>query len=360
MPVIREGSAEISVTGSVFYNPKMKRLRDISVLFLKAAGAKGALLDCTAATGIRGIRYALECKLKDATLIDINEEAYKAMKANVKRNKLKLEVANESIQEFASGCERAFDVIDLDPFGTPVPYVNDLLKVAKDGTLLLVTATDTATLCGAQDKACVKLYASKPLRTELCQETSVRILLSFIARTAAQFNFGIEPLLCLSELHYMRVFVRLRQGADLAVESVKSSGFGSYCPKCHSFYLAKGVTASAPIECEYSKDRTLAFGPLWLGSLYDNKLLAKMLKLSKDDSISKTLELLLGEVDTPLFYTTDKVTAYMKLGSVPKSEVLDALKKKGEASYTQFAPNGIKTGMGIRALVEAVRKARRS
>ncbi len=133
MRATTEGKARISASGDVFYNPKMAKLRDISVLFLRATtGRKARLLDCTAASGVRGIRYALEAGIKDATLIDINPDAAKAARANAKANGLKLRVLNESIQEFANTRgDEAFDVIDLDPFGTPVPYVHDLLKLVE-------------------------------------------------------------------------------------------------------------------------------------------------------------------------------------------------------------------------------------
>ena len=61
MASINEGNARITVNEGVFYNPKMKKLRDISVAFLIAVGAGGMhVLDSTSATGIRGIRYAQE------------------------------------------------------------------------------------------------------------------------------------------------------------------------------------------------------------------------------------------------------------------------------------------------------------
>ena len=360
MRKINEGKAAISVPEGVFYNPKMGKLRDISVAFLRANSHKDArLLDCTAATGIRGIRCALEAGIRDATLLDINEDAARAAKANVKRNGLRLDALNMSIQEFANTRKDAFDIIDLDPFGTPVPCIYDLLKVSKGGTLLMVTATDTATLCGAEEKACLKLYGSMPLHNELCHEVGVRILLDYIAREAAQFNLGVEPVLSISDMHYFRVFLFLREGADAAVGSVKRTGLGSYCRNCHSFSFARGVAPKAETCCGYCGKEMILFGPLWTGSLQDREAIAKTLESGKGCSPEaiRLLERIRDEVDTPLFYNVSKITRHLHMGSVPIDGMIKTLSRRHAASRTHFDPNGIKTDAGIRDVIASARKA---
>jgi len=356
MDLIEEGSAKIAV-GSAFYNPKMAKLRDISVLFLRALEAKGKLLDATAATGIRAIRYAKEAGLEDAVILDINTEAAKSAKKNAKANGLKARVLNESVQEFAGSCEEAFDVIDVDPFGTPAPLVHDVLKVSKRDTLLMVTATDTATLCGAESDACLKIYASKPMHNELCHEAGTRILLSFVAREAAQFNFGIEPLLCISDMHYIRLFLRLKTGANEAVGSLKSSGFGAYCNNCHGFYYKRGIVPAVDTQCKYCGSELQAFGPLWLGNLHDKKLISKMLKESKGDSngAQRLLEKIQDELDIPFLYSLPRITSYLKSTSARLDAVIDELKKKHNASRTHFEENAVKTDATVREVINAVK-----
>ena len=41
-----------------------------------------------------------------------------------------------------------FDVIDLDPYGTAVPFLDSAVQCIEDGGLLCVTCTDAAVLCG--------------------------------------------------------------------------------------------------------------------------------------------------------------------------------------------------------------------
>ncbi len=358
MQIFKEGKAEIRVAKGVFYNPKMSKLRDISVLFLKALELKKAkLLDSTAASGVRGIRYYRESGIKDVTMIDMNPDAIRNAKANAKLNKFKSKVIGESLQEFAGRFADGFDVIDIDPFGSPAPLIHDALKISRDGTILMVTATDTATLCGAEGFACLRIYGSKPIHNELCHEAGVRILLYFIAREAAQFNLGTEPMLSLADMHYMRVFVRLARGSKESVNSINNVGFGAYCTHCHNFSYQKVITKSLSTKCDYCGNRMEIFGPLWLGDLHSKGHLAKMISNGSgyaQESI-KLMNKIYEEVDVPFFYSIPKITSYLGLSSVPLDSVLKFIKKRQAASRTHFEKDAIKTRAAVREVIAAVK-----
>lgn len=341
MKQISEGEAKFYTDGNVFYNPEMTTLRNISVLFLKIISTKKKrILDATAATGVRAIRYALEAGAKDVTLLDVNETAAKIAKKNIKFNHLKFEVLNRSIQEFASTHRSGFEIIDLDPFGSPAPHLHDLMKLCWDSAVLMITATDTAVLCGAHDAACVKIYGSKPLHNEMCKEVGIRILLSYVSRIASSFNFGVVPLISISDRHYMRIFIRLEFGAGKAIESVKSSGLGTFCRKCYSFKFANGVAPLLFGKCEVCGGRLESFGPLWLGKLYDKSVTSRMLKEQEIDILREIDE----EFDTLMFYSVPRITEVLGFSSVSHYKVMEKLRKMGkEATPTQFDKNGIKT-----------------
>ena len=230
-----EGKADIKYYDKAFLNPKGKLSRDISVAYMAVLAGKGAnALDATSATGIRGIRYIKEAKIDKVTFLDINIDAYKTLMQNIGFNKVKAHAIaySTSIQEFANLKGDRYDFIDLDPFGSAAPNIQDLLKVSKDGTRLMVTSTDTAVLCGAQEKACMRIYLARPMHNELCYEAGIRVLIGYIARLAGQFNYGIEVEASFSYLHYMRVFVRLVHGAAYAYKSIAKLGYATYCNKC--------------------------------------------------------------------------------------------------------------------------------
>lgn len=355
---IREGKATIRVLEGVFYNPEMAQLRDISVLFLRALGTKGkTVLDSTAASGIRAIRYGLEAKAKEVTVLDMNAAAARLARRNVRLNRLGFEVLNSSLQEFANGRKRVFDIIDFDPFGSPAPGINDLMKLSGDGTVLMITATDTAVLCGAHQAACVKVYAAKPLHNEMCKEAGIRILLAYVAKIAAGFNFGIEPMLSVSDKHYMRIFLQLRYGASSAVSSVSSIGLGAFCRQCYSFRFEKGPAPLIAPRCPKCSGRSDAFGPLWLEQLQDKKIIGAMLELGE----MKLLRQIYEEPQTLMLFSVPHITEKLGFSSVSQYKVIEILRAKGYcATTTQFDKYGIKTDAGIEDVFRAVKSARKS
>ncbi|MDE1804799.1 MAG: hypothetical protein KGH59_03385 [Candidatus Micrarchaeota archaeon] len=361
MQRVVEGRARITVRQNAFYNPKMKGLRDMSVLFLRAMGAKKySVLDSTAATGIRGIRYRLEAGAGKVTLLDINKGTLAGIKGNMKANKVKGSVLNQSIQRFCNTTEDTFQVIDLDPFGTAAPYIYDLMKVSEDGTVMMATCTDTAVLCGAHPQACYKTYGAVPAHNELCHEAATRILIGFIAKIASQFNFGLDMKLSVSNLHYIRVFFVLRHGAKEAVESVKRTGFGSFCNQCRSFSYSFGLAPKISGRCSNCGSENLIFGPLWLGNLHDKKVLGKMAALQSDD-IDPDAKRLIGrinsEMDTPFFYSVPKLTRQLGIGAVSKRKVIEKLAGRYAVSETHFDLDGIKTDAPISEVIKAIKGA---
>ncbi len=354
-----EGKARIKHSDKAFLNPIAKFMRDVSIAFVAGvAGKSTKILDATTATGIRGIRYYLETESKDITLLDINEKAYEQAKKNASFNKVKAKVLNKSIQEFANTTNTGFEMIDLDPFGGISPYVYDLMKLCRDGTYFMLTATDGAVLCGAHTKACLKLYDAQPMHNELCQETGIRIMIGYVARVAAQFDYGIDVIMALSQAHYMRVFLKLKSGADAASDSVSKLGYAYYCGHCGTRYTNTGAIAKPPIACcEKSSSSTLVSGKMWLGRLYDKDTVAKVRsaieKADADKQGMRLLDTIIGEYDVPLHYSIPKTTKQMGVTAISPIDVMNALKKKGfEATRTQFGDSSLKTN----ASMEQIRK----
>ncbi len=350
--VVAEGLAKIRVNHDVFYNPKMQGLRNISVSFLSAVGSSGrSLLDATAASGIRAIRYKKECDVGHITALDINRKAHSMCASNMKLNKVGAIALNTSIQEYTNATDQRFDIIDLDPFGSPAPYIFDIMKVCGNGTLLMVTATDTAVLCGAHSDACMKQYGSRPLHNELCKEAGLRILYSYIARVAAGFNFGMVPLLGISDMHYMRAFVRLESGALAAARSAKTNGIGGFCVKCGGFELWSGIGRLCGQTCQNCRSDMEGFGPIWTGKLYDRQLLGKMAEQS-NEGIVRIVD---DELDTPMFYSMPAMTRRMRKGSVSHYKIIERLRQKGfSATRTQFDSDGVKTNAPVSEVSKAI------
>ncbi|MFH0817466.1 MAG: hypothetical protein V1909_02420, partial [Candidatus Micrarchaeota archaeon] len=312
---------------------------------------------------VRGVRYALENKnVRDVTFVDLDSRACKNARYNAKKNKLcDYKIKKSEITKFL--WESPFDFLEIDPFGTPVPYLVPSVRALamNGGGILSATATDVAVLCGAHYKACLKNYQARPVDNECCHENGVRILLGKIARTASEYNLGISPLLSLSKQHYMKTIVRLERGADKAVSSIKKLGFISYCPKC----LWRGSASLILKEkCECGGLLQHA-GPLWLGELHDKLIIDEMKRENEirgyknSEKIAAVFEKMSCEIEMPpAYYDLHKVSEVLGVSAEKVERVQEELSKMGFLSCrTHFRENSIKANAGVKEVKEALLNA---
>ncbi|MBI5226568.1 tRNA (guanine(10)-N(2))-dimethyltransferase [Candidatus Micrarchaeota archaeon] len=350
---IREGKAVVwaqpdEVPGaSVFYNPRMALNRTLSALALSALSTrlkKRMVLDGFCASGIRGIRYALESGLTDVTFLDLNPDAIALAKKNAKLNKLekitKPEFVAESFDRFATS-GRCFDVVELDPFGTPAPFVANALRLLPRFGVLSVTATDLATLCGSKNRPAKRRYDARPLYVEYGHELALRILAGFVVRQAAMQDIGAKPVFSYYQDHYAKCLFWARRGAQAADGALEKIGFISHCTHC-------GHRVVGQLEKCVCGKSVQWVGPLWLGDVQDESVLAAMkttVAATKGDDakLQAILDLLSGESGLPPYhFDLHKVGR----GSVsPKMDaVLAQLKKAGfKAARTHYNPTAVKT-----------------
>ncbi|AFK23327.1 tRNA (guanine(10)-N(2))-dimethyltransferase [Pyrococcus sp. ST04] len=361
--------AESIYDSPVFYNPRMALNRDIVVLLLNVLKPK-IVLDALSATGVRGIRFALETPAEEIWLNDISEEAYNLMKKNVLlnfsgrlleengrailENEKKIVINHDDANRLMAEKHRYFHFIDLDPFGSPMEFLDTALRSVKRKGILGVTATDGAPLCGAHPKACLRKYLAVPLRGELCHEVGTRILVGVIARYAAKYDLGIEVLLAYYKDHYFRAFVRLRDGAKKGDESLENLGYIYFDEKTGKFEIERGFLPTKPN----------AYGPVWLGPLKNEEIVAQMFELvregfplAKSRAALKLLHMLHEELDIPLFYDTHAIGKRIKTETKKLGEIIKALWQMGyRASRTHFSPTGIKTDAPYEVFVEVMKK----
>jgi tRNA (guanine26-N2/guanine27-N2)-dimethyltransferase len=353
----------------VFYNPVMGLNRDLAVLVVQAYQkmVKRELFICEplAGCGVRGIRFAKEVKgVKKVLINDINEKAYQLAKYNVKMNGLEklVTVKNEDANLLLarhSAPRKRFDVIDIDPFGSPVPFLDSAIRALRDGGLLALTATDMAPLCGVHPKACIRKYGGKPLRTEYCHELAVRLLIGCLATTSAKHEMGIKVLFSHSTDHYIRVYAVLLHGAKNADKSLQNMGYILHCFNCFHRETAKasfayGLSLKCP-ECGSKMDYA---GPLWLGKIADKNFCVLMEEAVKESPLKrrvwKILCLVNGECDAPItYYVLDKICDKLGLSVPSTNNVLRAMAERGYTfSRTHFNPKGIKSNISIKELKE--------
>ncbi|WNY24732.1 tRNA (guanine(10)-N(2))-dimethyltransferase [Methanolapillus millepedarum] len=354
-----ENDAKIPTASvSVFYNPEMEMNRDInvavtSVFVRRLAERKGfeksniRYLDAFSASGIRGLRIANEVGIS-VVLNDIKPEAVELIQKNIFEIGLQNAVA---VCEDANVllCREKFAIVDIDPFGTPSPFLD---AAAMSATFLLgVTATDTAPLCGAHLKSGIRKYAAVPLNNEFHSEMGLRILLGSIARETAKFDKGILPLLSHATRHYVRVYAEILHGAGRADQTLQNIGFLAWCPACQNRETKTGLAVFMNEKCVCGSNRKIA-GPLWLGPLRDELFCADVideldngrLTLNKKEPARKLVEACKNEADIPFFYDEHLFCEELKISAPPIEPFLERLRDAGYvATRTHFSGTSFKT-----------------
>jgi len=333
--------------GVVFFNPDQELNRDITAAVLRARGS-GTYLDATAASGIRGVRAAREGWT--ATCCDVNGEAVALARENFERNGLQGEVLHRDARPLLY--ERRFDVVDVDPFGTPIPFVDPAVNGTRE--LLCVTATDTAPLCGAHFDSGVRSYSAVPRNTEYHPEMGLRVLLSALARTAARYDAGIRPVLCHATRHYVRVYLELERSATDANAAVDELGYVDHCQDCLYRRTVDGLIADPPDACpNCGGERVVTAGPLWLGPTREPGFLeAVRAELTDEfgtaDRARELLERIAGELDRPTHYDQHRLCEQWGVGATAMDEFLALLRAAGfAASRTHFGGTTFETDADV-------------
>ena len=358
----------------VFYNPVMELNRDLAVLALqtyqKMLGSEISVCEPLTGCGIRGLRFAVEVDgVRKVFVNDINPEAAKLARFNVERNALakRVLVANEDANLFSSryaAPRKRFDYIDVDPFGSPVPYLDAAIRALRDGGLLALTATDMAPLCGVHSKACVRKYGGKPLRTEYCHELAVRLLVGCLTMMAAKHEIGIKVVFSHSTDHYIRVYAVAGYGARQADNSLRMMGYILHCFSCFHRETSEGIVSPLKNECTECGSKLNVAGPLWLGKISDRDFCSSMKReaegrgLKQGKRILRLLSLVQEEAEASVtYYVIDKICDKLNLPVPPLIEVMDSIKKAGfQATQTHFNTRGVRTNAPAKVVKEVITK----
>jgi tRNA (guanine26-N2/guanine27-N2)-dimethyltransferase len=162
--------------------------------------------------------------------------------------------------------EAGYQWVDLDPFGSPVNFLDAAVQGLARLGFLEVTATDTAALTGSSQGSQFRRYGAKGIVDSYAHDDAVRVLLGLVATTAARHDRSIEPVLALFDGHHVRISVKVRRSRESASNVLDSIGWrirnddGTY----------RFVHHPTPEEVERGS------GPLWIGSLWDEHIAGRM------------------------------------------------------------------------------------
>lgn len=346
------------------------------------------VLEALAATGIRTVRYAKELPagpggLRQIVANDLDKNAVEHMKRNFAHNDLpaeRVEAVNgcanahmytRRAKGFGGQGPEAYDVIDLDPYGTVAPFIDSAIQAVADGGLICITSTDMPVLGGNHPETCFARYGGAALKAGYVHELALRLVLHAFATTAARYGREVTPLLSCSIDFYVRLFVRVSDSPARAKRHASKTGMVHQCVQCESFFVqkfgeveegkdikfkpAKVVTPGS--ECPECGGRLKIGGPFYLGSLYDPDFLQRCLQACSSErmpelpgitswkKITGLLTAMSEEYgDLALYYKLPNLCKVLKVNQVPLRQFRGTLDSLGyRVSHFHREPQAIKT-----------------
>jgi tRNA (guanine26-N2/guanine27-N2)-dimethyltransferase len=346
----------------VFYNPVMGVNRDITVLLLRALGEKGmTIADPLAGSGVRTLRLLKELPSSAVGAVFVNDANPlfpSTLKKNAAMNKISLKrcVITSKDANIMLRTSGGFDFIDIDPFGSPAPFLDSACMHLSRGGILALTATDTAALSGTSPAACRRKYWATPLRAHVKHEIGMRILARKAQLVAAQYDKALVPIYCHATEHYMRIFLLALKSKTAVEEVLAQHGFVACHDKTGDFAIRDNNKPNAHEHVA---------GPLWTGHLWDPELADDMLTLTRKAPFTtiirndtKRLVTMIAEescIDAPFFYDIHDIASKLHRGPPAFEPILVALGRKGfAASRTHFLDSGMRTTAPFATVRKAV------
>jgi len=348
---LRVPSAGKVTDAPVFYNPVMAADRDIGVSLLSLLKPKKAL-DALAATGVRGLRYKQEARLRDVWLNDINKLAVSLARINARLNGLSVTLVNEDACFLMR--HETFDFIDIDPFGSPARFLDSAAASIKQRGIIAITATDTGALYGKFPDVSLRRYGVASLQTDYNRELGLRILATALLFALARYEKTCIPLLAYTRQHYARLICRVEQGRARVDKQLTHIGYVSHCFSCG--FRITGVVLKCPI-CK----KPTSFTHVYLGKLNDTTLLHEAGQHAERNGFAeacKILETLARDIDVPFHYDLHYIVEKQKLRKIPKTNaVVEKLWEKGfQAAVSPYSGKAIKTNANFKELLSLLKK----
>lgn len=360
----------------VFYNPEMVENRDIAVGTVEYLVKRSmplsnefVVVDPLAATGVRGIRILVEIENVSNLRVymsDISERCVELMKLNAQLNGLRdrIEIEKADANELLYRLRRSgvsLSYIDIDPFGSPVPFVLSAIATVRSGGVTAFTATDLAVLEGKYRGKMLRRYGLAGTKSPVSKDIAVRVLISYIARIAYSLDRYVEPVISYLYKHYVRVYLRVRDGASKADKQLRECLRAlEVCPSCgYSYSVDIEEERRVSNTCPLCGVRMSVVEPLWICRIIDTESVQGIFQSLYEKpwvrSSSKDLMKMLldcAEVNG-VSVRLSMVAKALKINTPPRDKVIQCLKGigfKAVKSYTYG--DGIITTASIRDIVK--------
>ena len=397
-------------SGEVFYNPAMAGSRTRSVLLFRHAMEEGMLgdgtvyaLDGLTASGLRARRWLNELPWElssriSATIVDLEKDSLDWARSSHKEFPPSdgvgdLQTLQGDLRAAVLSSGRHW--IDIDPYGSPAPFVDSAMQSMARSGVMEVSATDTAALTGSSKTALMRRYGARVRTDCLAHDSGMRVMLSCISRIAARHDRAIEPLLSVWDSHHLRVSFRVVKSVSTANELEERIGWRVFSPRKEEVAASidSGLQVETggdvlPMHCmlplNFPVDRkdSRVSGPLWTGPTGDRGAMASMSEeralescgpiFIPDDPvgwsqkdfekerrrIAKSVRHLAEEsqaIDSCNLVVVDDLAAWLGTGAPPSPrKIVESLRQNGHvAAVSGYGKPSFRTAAPWEAVVEA-------
>ncbi len=308
-----------------FYNTSQELNRNITECFLSSIKPSN-VLDGFGGTGVRGIRIQKELGI-DVTIAEPNPKSMEIIRDNCRMNEVQPDLFEGRFE--AAVTQDLYDYMDIDPYGTPIPFIFPALSYVRNHGYIGITATDLTGLTGSAPQKTLRRYQASIQCDSFKHEMGIRLLISTIIRYAASVDIAAYPVMSLWHSHYYRVFFRVDHGSSRADQLMERIGI---------IDKYTDLTGSAPNNVE---------GPVWRGNLQDSKIMDGIRKpgsIVNDKAVNRYLELFRNDDLQFLFIDLALESQHRKRDIPQLSGVMKKLSESGISNgRTQFSYRGIKT-----------------
>lgn len=354
--LIQEGQAAFSTTGA-FYRPQSKIARDLAVLAaFRYRERQGRLrvLDAMTGCGVRALRYALEAKADWVWANEANPDLGEILGQNLAALPAETyQITHQDANRVFLGCyqnQDFYDLVDIDNFGGPSPYLSTGMWATRLGGLLYLTSTDGRSTSGHDPDRSLRIYSAYARSHPAVHEQGLRLLIGHAVQEAASRGMGIEPVFSLFTGQVHRAMVRLVSRPTLTTENY---GFLAYCHRCGQFQTL-GWRRLGRVECpgcqapKGGTEPPVVSGPMWLGALHQVAALGEMATLATSwgwKQQSALLQLMQQEADLPpYYYPLGEIGRRGQMDIPNRDALIAALREKGfRATIPHVDRQGIKT-----------------
>ncbi|KAM9514139.1 LOW QUALITY PROTEIN: tRNA (guanine(26)-N(2))-dimethyltransferase [Guaruba guarouba] len=260
-----------------------------------------------------------------------------------------------------------FDVIDLDPYGSPAHFLDAAVQAVSEGGLLCVTCTDMGVLAGNNAETSYSKYGAVSLKGKFCHEMALRIILHSLGP-----HSQLLPALHRAAARHQRRLLhpRLRAGLHRAGEG-ESLGqqTGSGLPlrrlrhpplqrmgkaTAHGNGYGGVVSTGPPVgpTCEFCQQRHQLGGPIWAEPLHDVPFVQRVLAaLERSPQRFQTQERMQGVLsgiaeelsDVPLYYTLEGLSSTVHCNTPSLLQFSSALLHAGYRVLSHACRTAVKT-----------------